>query len=97
MKKLAFLAMILFLSGCTFSNSPAFWADKKMKIELPLEMGTRTATSCSIHLLGFIGSFGDNSLGLTALRAGIKNITYYEHKYKYYIFWGESCNTAFGY
>lgn len=97
MKKLLILMTFMMLSGCMSSRGPAESALKGMEVELPVELGNKTANACSIHLLGFIGSFGDNSIGMTARRAGIRKISYYEKNYKYYVLWGESCNTVFGY
>lgn len=93
MKKIFFLAAFLLLSGCTTSRTPFFGAHK----ELPIELGNRSANACSVHLLGFIGSFGNNSIAYAARRAGIKKISYYEPSYDYYVLWGESCNTVYGY
>lgn len=92
MKKIFMMLAILATTGCTFSRTPYINTTK----EIPIDLGTTSTQACSIHLLGFIGSFGDNSIAKAAREAGISTITYYEKTYNYYILWGESCNTVYG-
>lgn len=92
MKKIFLMLAILVMSGCTFSRTPYINTTK----EIPIDLGTTSKQACSIHLLGFIGSFGDNSIAKAAREAGISTITYYEKTYNYYVLWGESCNTVYG-
>jgi hypothetical protein len=92
MRNLFMMLAILATAGCTITRTPNIETTK----EIPIDLGNQSAKACSVHLLGIIGSFGDNSIGKVARSAGISTITYYEKSYNYYILWGESCNTIYG-
>ena len=80
------------MSGCTITRTPYINTTK----EIPIDLGNTSAKACSIHLLGFIGSFGDNSIARAARAASMSTITYYETSYGYYVLYGETCNTVYG-
>ena len=92
MKKIFIMLTVLAKTGCTITRTPTINTTK----EIPIDLGSRSAKACSVHLLGIIGSFGDNSIGNAARSAGISTITYYEKSYGYYLLWGETCNTVYG-
>ena len=56
----------------------------------------KEGSSCSYHLLGFIGSFGRARLPEAVESAGIKKVYAVDQTYGYYILFGRTCLNVWG-
>ena len=94
MKKLLIALALFGLTSCatapvtnTADLSAVDWSNVK---EL------KEGSSCSYHLLGFLGSFGRARLPEAIESAGIKKVYAVDKTYGYYVLFGRSCLNVWG-
>ena len=94
MKKLLCLIFCLGLSAC--ASSPVMNATDLTSVDWSNVKALKEGSSCSYHLLGFLGSFGRARLPEAIEDAGIKKVYAVDKTYGYYILYGRSCLNVWG-
>ena len=94
MKKLLCLASFLTLSACAIA--PVMNTTDLTAVDWSNVQEIKEGSSCTYHILGFLGDFGRSRLPEAVEAAGIKKVYAVDQTYGYYILFGRTCLNVWG-
>ena len=94
MKKIFCLLALLGLSSCALS--PVMNTTDLSAVDWSNVKEIKEGSSCTYHLLGFLGDFGRSRLPEAVEDAGIKHVYAVDQTYGYYILFGRTCLNVWG-
>ena len=94
MKKLLCLACCFGLSACAIA--PVMNTADLTSVDWSKPEELKEGSSCTYHLLGFIGDFGRSRLPEAVESAGITKVYAVDQTYGYYILFGRTCLNVWG-